>query len=308
MTFAAVFYNLNKVDGARAELMKAANFGIAGALTTMKMQDYFNYLDMVTSLNKRIEFPQLHVAISGKGRLYDKNSLSLIAEGWLKEMGYGNQPYLLVFHKDTDNNHLHIVSTRIDRDGKKISSGYERKRSRIAIENVLGYNMAIKYKFSTKAQFLMVLETLGYLGKDPDEVKVLERAARYKPDKKRAAEIRLLFEQNKTSPAIGSLLKEKYNIDLLFHGADGQKPYGYSIVDHERRIVFKGSEVMELKELLSVTEFNWAPASDKNERSENLANFSNTYIPPVMIADDVDDQQIHGMRRRRQKKARTNTR
>jgi len=32
------------------------------------------------------------------------------------------------------------------------------------------------------------------------------------------------------------------------------------------------------------------------------------YIQSISISDDVDDQQIHGMRRRRQKKARTNTR
>ncbi|UOE47836.1 relaxase/mobilization nuclease domain-containing protein [Mucilaginibacter sp. SMC90] len=308
VSFAAVFYNLNKVDGARAELMKAANFGIAGALTSMKMQDYFNYLDMVTSLNKRIEYPQLHVAISGKGRQYDKNNLSGIAEEWLKEMGYGEQPYLLVFHKDTANNHLHIVSTRIDRDGRKVSGGYEHKRSRIAINKVLGYEFAMKYRFSTKAQFLMILEARGFLGKDPDEAKVLGRAARYQTDKKRAAEIRLLLERHKANPAISRIIKDQFNIDLIFHAADGKKPYGYSIIDHERRIVFKGGEVMPLRDLLFESELHRIPANHLDGNGEYPTEFSDNYIPPVMITDDVDDQQIHGMRRRRQKKARTNTR
>lgn len=288
--------------------MKAANFRVLAALTSPKLQDYINYLEMITSANERIAYPQLHVAISGKGRMYDKQALTGIAEGWLREMGYAEQPYLLVFHKDTGNNHLHIVSTRIDRNGSKISSAFEHRRSKTAINQVLGYDTAMKYHFSTKAQFLMVLETLGYPGKDPDEIKVLERAGRYKRDLKRAAVVRALLEQHKADPKMKQVMKEVYGIDILFHAAEGKTPYGYSIVDHGYKIVFKGSEVMPIRELLSVnpgTTQAWL-TDEKPNVAQKLD--SSGYIPAIVIADDVDDQEIHGMRRRRQKKARTNTR
>lgn len=288
--------------------MKAANFRALAALTSPKLQDYINYLEMITSVNERIEYPQLHVTISGKGRMYDKQVLTGIAEGWLREMGYGEQPYLLVFHKDTGNNHLHIVSTRIDRNGKKISSAFEHRRARTAINQVLGYSTAMKYHFSTKAQFLMVLETLGFPGKDPDEIKVLERAGRYKRDPKRAGMIRALLEKHKADPKLKLVMKTLYGIDILFHAAEGRTPYGYSIVDHERKIVFKGSEVLPLRELLLVsTEANqaWLTVENPNAVPELV---SSSRIPAISISDDVDDQQVHGMRRRRQKKARTNTR
>jgi len=42
--------------------------------------------------------------------------------------------------------------------------------------------------------------------------------------------------------------------------------------------------------------------------SSNESQTIPIYIGPIMISDDVDDQQILGMKRRRQKKARTNTR
>ncbi|WP_432328107.1 relaxase/mobilization nuclease domain-containing protein [Mucilaginibacter sp. P25] len=307
-SFAGVFYNMNKVDKSRAELMKAANFRALAVFTSPKLQDYINYLEMITSVNERIEYPQLHVTISGKGRMYDKQALTGIAEGWLREMGYAEQPFLLVFHKDTSNNHLHIVSTRIDRNGKKISSAFEHRRSMTAINQVLGYSTAMKYHFSTKAQFLMVLETLGFPGKDPDKIKVLERAAGYKRDLKRTATIRALLEQHKADPQMKQVMKEAYGIDILFHAAEGKPTYGYSIVDHERKIVFKGSEVMPLRELLSVSsEATHAWLSDEMP-NEGGVLVSSGYIPPIAIADDVDDQQVHGMRRRRQKKARTNTR
>jgi len=48
--------------------------------------------------------------------------------------------------------------------------------------------------------------------------------------------------------------------------------------------------------------------SDSSEPAEKENTAPAIHIRSISIADDVDDQQIHGMRRRRQKKARTNTR
>ena len=45
------------------------------------------------------------------------------------------------------------------------------------------------------------------------------------------------------------LMHEKFGIDLVFHGSK-DKPYGYTIIDHKTKTVFKGSEVLKLSELL----------------------------------------------------------
>jgi hypothetical protein len=305
----AVTYNTNKVDRNSGELMKVANFGPLQALSNLRPQDYINYLQLLVNQNKNIRKPQFHVVISAKHKIYDKSALTKIAEKWMKEMGYGSQPYLVVFHRDTNHNHVHIVSVRIDKDGKKISSAFENVHAQESIRKVLGYDFAFRYQFSTRAQFMLLLENQGYPGRDPDEQKITDCIAKHVPDRIRALEIRAIFQRFKDHPDFEALLNERYGIDLVFHSADGNKPYGYSIIDHQGKQVFKGSEVMALKEILQVTGEKAVEINEKISAKEAAEQaVAPAHIQSVWIADDVDDQQIHGMRRRRQKKARTNTR
>ena len=44
-------------------------------------------------------------------------------------MGYGNQPYIVFKHTDIDRTHIHIVSTCVGIDGKKIPDDYDHPRS-----------------------------------------------------------------------------------------------------------------------------------------------------------------------------------
>ncbi|SDP46546.1 Relaxase/Mobilisation nuclease domain-containing protein [Mucilaginibacter sp. OK268] len=307
-TFGGVSYNTRKIDRNKGELMKTANFGPLQAFGHLKPRDYINYLSALSALNKNVKLPQFHAVISAKGKIYDKTALTQIAESWLKEMGYGDQPYLIVYHKDTGNNHVHMVSTRVDRDGKKISSAFEYVRAQKSISRVLGYDVAMQYRFSTRAQFFMILESMNYPGIDPDDDKIREQISRHVPDKQRAAAIASLLRQHKNAPALADLMKERFRIDLLFHSAEGKKPYGYSIIDHDTKQVFKGSEVLPLKDLLNTAPDVFRTGSSAEERADDFVPEPSVHIQSISIADDVDDQQIHGMRRKRQRKARTNTR
>jgi hypothetical protein len=303
-SFSGVNYNTNKIDRDKGELMRVANFGPLQGLGHLRPQDYINYLKLVSAQNKRITRPQFHAVISAKEKTYDKSTLTKIATDWLKEMGYGLQPYLVVYHKDTQNNHVHIVTTRVGKDGKKISSAFENVRAIKNIEKVLGYEFAFQYRFSTRAQFFMLLENQGFLGIDPNEQKIREKISAYALDKQRSAEIRSAFLRLKGDAQFRENLHAIYQIDLVFHAVEGKEPYGYSIIDHERKMVFKGSEVMPLKALLGESHTVFV-----RETTSALAETPvHAHIQSIWIADDVDDQQIHGMRRRRQKKARTNTR
>ena len=54
-----------------------------------------------------------------------------IAHMYLKEMGYADdgQPLLAYAHHDTDNNHIHIKTSRIAPYGHKIKHNFEKRRS-----------------------------------------------------------------------------------------------------------------------------------------------------------------------------------
>ena len=171
-TFKAVRYNTSKVENDRGELLLVQNFGILNGIENLRPQDYINYLEALSSRNNQVKYPQFHVAISTKGRTHSKEELSAIAQQWMQEMGYGMQPYLLIYHKDTANNHVHIVSTRIGRDGKKIADAFEKIRAYKFLNQILGENeqhtlaqhvqQALSYSFSTRTQFALLLEQHGY--------------------------------------------------------------------------------------------------------------------------------------------------
>ncbi|WP_374949821.1 relaxase/mobilization nuclease domain-containing protein [Mucilaginibacter sp.] len=319
-TFAGVKYNTNKVDRNTGELMLIANFGATQALHNPRPQDLVNYLLMVSAQNKGIKNTQFHAVISAAGSNYNKQELTKVAVMWMKEMKYGDQPYLIVFHKDTDNNHVHLVSSRVGKDGKQIDRDYEQIRAVRNINKVLGYDFAMQYRFSTKAQFYLILENQGFLGRDYlDEQKLQKRIQTYKPDKARIADLKALFINHKSNTDFVGQMKSLYGIDLVFHSSEGKTPYGYTVIDHSTKQVFKGSEILPLKMLLdekiNIEQLNHPPTIDLHDYlNENVITYYSEYSPepihiqPIMIAGDVDDQQVLGMKRRRQKKARTNTR
>ncbi|MFA6083414.1 relaxase/mobilization nuclease domain-containing protein [Mucilaginibacter sp.] len=319
-TFAGVKYNTNKVDRNTGELMLIANFGAMHALSNPRPQDLVNYLLMVSAQNKAIKNTQLHAVISATGRNYNKQELTKAAVMWLKEMKYGDQPYLIVFHKDTDNNHVHVVTSRVGKDGKQIDRDYEHVWAVRNINKVLGYDFAMQYRFSTKAQFYLILENQGFLGRDYlNEAKLQKKINAYKPDKARIAELKDLFIAHKASPGFVEYMRSRYKLDLVFHASEGKTPYGYTVIDHATKQVFKGSEILKLQHLLE-THIETGPVyiPPKVDLHDYLQEEAITYyseyapepvhIRPVWIADDVDDQQVLGMKRRRQRKARTNTR
>ena len=104
-----------------SEMMKNFPSFINEKSSQEQVRDYLKS----TSKNERVKNPQFHAVISTKFQEHTKEDLTNVADEFMKEMGYGNQPFIVVFHNDTDNNHIHIVSTRIDKQsGKKIKDNY----------------------------------------------------------------------------------------------------------------------------------------------------------------------------------------
>ena len=57
-------------------------------------------------------------------------ALSRIAAEYMEALGYGAQPYIVFRHNDIPRAHIHIVSLRVDSDGRKINDRFERRRSK----------------------------------------------------------------------------------------------------------------------------------------------------------------------------------
>ena len=90
------------------------------------MESFMPYLEA----NRRTTNTVFHASLnpSPEDRLTDKQ-LRKIACEYMERMGYGEQPYIVFKHKDISREHLHIVSLRVDEQGRKLPHDFEARRS-----------------------------------------------------------------------------------------------------------------------------------------------------------------------------------
>ncbi|GHU91141.1 mobilization protein [Bacteroidia bacterium] len=86
------------------------------------LDSFYPYL----AKNSRTEKVVFHASLNSnpKDKLSDEQ-LSEIAQAYMDKLGYGNQPYIVLKHSDIKREHLHIISLRIDENGRKINDSYE---------------------------------------------------------------------------------------------------------------------------------------------------------------------------------------
>ncbi len=76
----------------------------------------------VRQLNPKLAKPVLHITLGlAPGEKLPSGKLQEIAEDCAKEMGFSNNQFVAILHKDTGHQHLHIVANRIDFNGKTLS-------------------------------------------------------------------------------------------------------------------------------------------------------------------------------------------
>jgi hypothetical protein len=125
----ALSYNQLKVDKENGQILFTHNMveTIDGLYSIQKLLRSFEpYL----AANNRTEKPVLHISLNPDPReQVTDEKLQVIAEDYMEQMGYGNQPFVVFKHTDIDRSHIHIVSVCIDEEGRKISDAFEKRRS-----------------------------------------------------------------------------------------------------------------------------------------------------------------------------------
>ncbi len=127
--FGAIKYNADKV-----------NIGKGQLLDTNKIYNNcdgkVNVAQVLADFEKRMprqmrtEKPVIHISLNPHpdDKLTD-GELTQMAHEYMQRMGYGDQPYIIVKHEDIDRHHLHIVSVRVDEQGKRVKSDFTKRRS-----------------------------------------------------------------------------------------------------------------------------------------------------------------------------------
>lgn len=114
-------YNEKKVQRGAAKCIYAGNF-----LLEAKDLNFYNKLDIFkhrTALNHRATTNMLHISLNfhTKEQLMQEKLISM-ASVYIKKIGFDNQPFLVYQHYDAGHPHIHIVTTSILKNGKRINT------------------------------------------------------------------------------------------------------------------------------------------------------------------------------------------
>lgn len=116
----AINYNEQKVKENKATLILAKHY--PKDQNNLTFHDKLNRLQKLATLNTRATTNCLHVSLNFDAKeKHSKEKLQQIATAYMQKINFGDQPYLVYEHHDAAHQHIHIVTTNITKDGKRIS-------------------------------------------------------------------------------------------------------------------------------------------------------------------------------------------
>ena len=130
--YGALAYNQEKVDEGLGKVL-ASNLvcePMDGCFSVQNCAaDFARWLP--SSEHLPTKKPVIHISLNPHpdDKLAD-NQLADIGREYMERLGYGGQPYLIFKHEDVGRDHIHIVSLRVDCEGKLIKDSFEHKRSK----------------------------------------------------------------------------------------------------------------------------------------------------------------------------------
>lgn len=112
-------YNENKVKEGVANCISENLFGRDVDKLTFNAK--LNGLENFINRNRRATTKAVHISLNfHASEKLTKETLNEIATTYMDKIGFGNQPYLVYQHFDAAHPHIHIVTTNIQSDGKRI--------------------------------------------------------------------------------------------------------------------------------------------------------------------------------------------
>ena len=128
--YGAIAYNGEKINEAQGRLLttnRIYNDGSGKVDIGKAMEGFHTFLPP----QMKVEKPVVHISLNPHPEdVLTDAELQDIAREYLEKLGFGNQPYLVFKHEDIDRHHLHIVTVRVDENGKCISDKNNYYRSK----------------------------------------------------------------------------------------------------------------------------------------------------------------------------------
>ena len=126
----ALGYNFKKVEKEEASILFSQGL-YQNKEGTYTIAEVFADMQAVIPEKCRTKKTVFHCSLNPHPdeKLSDEQ-LVQIAKEYMEALGYGKQPYIVFKHNDIAREHIHIVSLRVDDEGRKINDRFEKRRSK----------------------------------------------------------------------------------------------------------------------------------------------------------------------------------
>lgn len=126
----ALGYNFKKVEKGEASILLAQGL-YQNKEGTYTMEDVLADMEALIPKNCRTKKTVFHCSLNPHPdeKLSDETLMQLAKE-YMEALGYGKQPYIVFKHSDIAREHIHILSLRVNGEGKKINDKFEKRRSK----------------------------------------------------------------------------------------------------------------------------------------------------------------------------------
>ncbi|GGB26180.1 relaxase/mobilization nuclease domain-containing protein [Puia dinghuensis] len=116
----ALSYNERKVTKGNADLLLASGFSCE--VNRLGFSEKLRRFELLTEKNKWVQTNTLHLSLnfSPKEQL-SPEKMQMIALDYMNRIGFGEQPFLVYRHRDANHPHIHIITTNIQKTGRRIS-------------------------------------------------------------------------------------------------------------------------------------------------------------------------------------------
>ena len=147
----ALGYNFKKVEKGEASILLAQGL-FQNKEGTYTMTEVFADMQAVIPEKCRTKKMVFHCSLNPHpDEKLSNETLTQIAKEYMKALGYGMQPYIVFKHNDIAREHIHIVSLRINGEGKKINDKFEKRRSKKITDTLeRKYNLIPSSKIADK--------------------------------------------------------------------------------------------------------------------------------------------------------------
>lgn len=167
----ALHYNEHKVTRNEARLIHSANY--AKDTDQLGISDKIKTIQKLQELNQRTTVNTLHISLNfPPGENLSEEQLRKITDSYMDKLGFGQQPYLVYQHHDSSHPHVHIVTTNIQADGKRIKlhniGRNQSEKARKAVEQEFNLTRADKSQRLQQFELKPINAQKVLYGKSPE--------------------------------------------------------------------------------------------------------------------------------------------